>query len=358
MVVNDEIYDKLTAEKIHHLLSLSPMDTKGFFAKARQTRDTHIGNQVYLRGLIELSNRCAKNCYYCGIRCGNTNVVRYDLPDEEVLKAAQFALQNRYGSIVIQSGELNHTAFTNRITSLLQKINTLTRNQLHITLSCGEQTEQVYRQWFAHGAQRYLLRIETSNEQLYYKIHPHNRKHSFTNRLQSIETLKSIGFQTGTGIMIGLPHQTTTHLANDLLFFKNTGIHMVGMGPYIAHPDTPLAANTHQMLTLNERFELCLKMIACLRLLMPDINIAATTALQTIDPMGREKGIAAGANVIMPNITPAKYKENYTLYNGKPCLDEEPDQCTPCIAMRVKLAGSQVAWNEWGDSKQFARENL
>jgi biotin synthase len=352
-------YFNLTPDKIKHLLSLTEeKDKKQLFARAREVRDAYIGNKVYLRGLIELSNRCSKNCYYCGIRAGNKNVVRYDIPDSEVTKAAEFALEHHYGSIVIQSGERYDKAFTERITRLLQLINSITNNQLHITLSCGEQSRETYHEWFENGAQRYLLRMETTNEELYHKIHPHNAAHSFSNRLHSLEVLKSLGYQCGTGIMIGLPFQTADDLLNDLMFFRNFGIHMVGMGPYIEHPDTPLVQYQDQMLPLKERFELTLKMIAILRLLMPEINIASTTALQTIDPIGREKGIAAGANVIMPNITPVKYKENYNLYNGKPCLDEEPDECTSCIDARVKMAGGEVAYDEWGDSKFFKPKNL
>jgi len=344
----------LTPDTVRYLLSLSDeASNKKLFARAREVRDTKIGNKVYLRGLIELSNRCLKDCLYCGIRASNQNVVRYDLPEAEVLKAALFALRNRYGSIVIQSGERSGKSFTENITRLLQMIHTATDNKLHITLSCGEQSDDVYQQWYDNGAQRYLLRIEASNENLYHKIHPVNARHSFSRRLHAIETLRKIGYQTGTGIMIGLPYQTIDDLVDDLFFFKNMGIHMVGMGPYIEHPETPLAGITDNILPLKERFELTLRMIAVLRLMLPSCNIASTTALQTIDKMGREKGIAAGANVIMPNITPAKFKENYNLYNGKPCLDEEPDQCTSCIDIRVKMAGSEIAYDEWGDSKLY-----
>jgi biotin synthase len=351
-------YFNLTTDKIKYLLSITDeTDMKRLFARAREVRDAYIGNKVYLRGLIELSNRCVKNCFYCGIRAENKNVVRYDIPNAEVLQAAQFALDNHYGSIVIQSGERYSKAFTSKITRLLQLINSITQNKLHITLSCGEQSRETYLEWFENGAQRYLLRIETSNEKLFNKIHPNDAKHCYSNRLHSLEVLKSLGYQCGTGIMIGLPFQTIDDLVNDLLFFKDLGIHMVGMGPYIEHPDTPLTQYQDKMLPLKERFDLTLKMISTLRLMIPEINIASTTALQTIDPIGREKGIAAGANVIMPNITPVKYKENYNLYNGKPCLDEEPDQCTSCIDVRVKMAGGVVAFDEWGDSKFYKPKN-
>lgn len=357
-MISGNLNSTFTQDEVKYLLSLdNEAEKKQLFEKARQTRDAGIGNKVYLRGLIELSNRCVKNCYYCGIRAANKNVVRYDIPDEEVLQAARFALKHQYGSIVIQSGERYNKAFIERITRLLKKIHAASQNQLHITLSCGEQSAETYREWFENGAQRYLLRMETTNDELYHKIHPHDATHSFSNRLHSLEVLKSLGYQTGTGIMIGLPFQTIDNLVNDLYFFKDFGIHMVGMGPYIEHPDTPLIQYQDKMIALKERFELTLKMIAVLRLLMPQINIASTTALQTIDPIGREKGIAAGANVIMPNITPVKYKENYNLYNGKPCLDEEPDECTSCIDVRVKMAGGVVAYDEWGDSKYFHNLN-
>jgi len=353
-MIRDNVSSDLSTDKVKSLLSLDDeAEKKQLFAWARETRDAVIGNKVYLRGLIELSNRCSKDCYYCGIRSSNKNVIRYNLPEKEVLKAAQFAYDKRYGSIVIQSGECTGKAFTEKISRLLEKIHSLTNNKLHITLSCGEQSLEVYQQWFDSGAQRYLLRIEASRENLYHKLHPDDARHSFSKRLLAIEALRHIGFQTGTGIMIGLPFQTIDDLVADLFFFKDMGIHMVGMGPYIEHPDTPLAQYTDVMLPLKERFELTLKMIAILRLMLPAINIASTTALQTIDKMGREKGIAAGANVIMPNITPVQYKQNYNLYNGKPCLDEEPEQCSSCIDIRVRMAGGEVAYDEWGDSKLY-----
>ena len=185
------LHSNLTPDKIKNLLSLTEeADKKDLYRQARVTRDALIGNKVYLRGLIELSNRCVKNCFYCGIRAANKNVIRYDIPDGEVVKAALFALENRYGSIVIQSGERYNKAFVDRITRLLQKIHAATQNKLHITLSCGEQSRETYREWFDNGAQRYLLRIETSSEDLYHKLHPNDARHSYSNRLHSLEALK------------------------------------------------------------------------------------------------------------------------------------------------------------------------
>jgi biotin synthase len=236
---------------------------------------------------------------------------------------------------------------------LLKKIHKKTNGNLRITLSLGEQNDDTYIRWFESGAQRYLIRIETSNRELYKKIHPINDDHNFISRRNALESLKKIGYQTGTGVMIGLPFQTIDDLADDLLFMKEFGIDMVGMGPYVEHHDTPLYAFKDSLLPPIDRFYLALKMIAVLRLLIPDINIAAATALQAIDKMGREKALLAGANVIMPNITPAKYRDNYKLYDNKPCTNENADDCTPCLEARIAITGNEIGYGEWGDSKFF-----
>lgn len=315
------------------------------FAEAVETRDGTIGDKVYLRGLIELSNRCRKNCLYCGIRRGNTEAVRYELSDEQVLSAAEYAWKSGYGSVVIQAGERTDRAFVDRIEQLVGRIKTLSDGELGITLSLGEQDREVYRQWFKAGAHRYLLRIESSLPGLYAKIHPAD--HSFDRRLACLEVLKEEGYQVGTGVMIGLPYQTAENLADDLLFFKALDIDMCGMGPYIEYPGAPLA-KVPSNYTRDERLQLALRMIALLRLLMPDINIASTTALHALHPQGRELGIAAGANVMMPNLTPDAVRKNYKLYDNKPLQD-------------MDLRGFHVALdNGWGDSRHFAcrRSNI
>ncbi len=316
-------------------------------------RDREIGNRVHFRGLIEFSNICGKDCYYCGIRRSNRKVHRYNLTDSQVLEAARFAHEQRYGSLVLQSGELESPAFADRIENLLREIKKLTGGGLGITLSLGEQEDGVYRRWFEAGAHRYLLRIETSSPQLYRRLHPEDPRHNFDRRLQCLASLRSIGYQTGTGVMIGLPFQETGDLADDLLFMKSMDVDMVGMGPYIEHPDTPLFQYMHDLLPIGRRFEMALNMIATLRILMPDINIAAATALQAIDPMGREKAVRAGANIIMPNITPGKYRNDYALYKNKPCVDEEPEECLNCLDVRVQLADGMIGYGEWGDSLHF-----
>lgn len=335
------------------LLGCDETERKILFEKAAAVKQEFVGNKVYYRGLIEFSNRCTKNCLYCGVRAGNKAVVRYELSDEEVIEAATYAHKNGFASIVIQSGERNTSSFTRRIEELLKKIHGVSGNELHITLSLGEQNEETYARWFAAGAHRYLLRIEVSNPELYKKLHPQNKNHDYYQRLEALKALKRTGYQVGTGVMIGLPFQTLADLADDLLFLKEFDIDMAGMGPYIEHHNTPLYQFRDILLPRKERFYLSLKMVALLRILMKNINIAATTAMQTIDPQGREKAIMVGANVIMPNLTPLKYRENYLLYQDKPCIDEEAEECKGCLEARIHIAGAEVGYGEWGDSKHF-----
>ncbi|HWS00107.1 MAG TPA: [FeFe] hydrogenase H-cluster radical SAM maturase HydE [Prolixibacteraceae bacterium] len=324
--------------------------------KAGELKLQTVGNKVYFRGLIELSNVCEKDCFYCGIRRSNSKVKRYNLTDEELLEAARFASREKYGSIVIQSGEVTNESFAARIERLILQIKSESGNKLGITLSLGEQSEEVYKRWFAAGAHRYLLRIESSNPELYRRLHPDDGFHRYEQRLEALNLIRKTGYQTGTGVMIGTPSQTLEDLAGDLLFFRDFDIDMVGMGPFIEHDDTPYNQPEANALSLTDRFNLSLKMVAILRLMMPDINIAATTALQAIDPLGREKAVKAGANIIMPNITPGKYRNNYLLYNNKPCTGEEPEQCTGCLDARLALADSDIGYGEWGDSPHFRKK--
>jgi len=343
--------DRFSKDEIVKLLQVEGDDRSLLFSKAQEMKLLKVGRKVYFRGLIEFSNVCSKDCYYCGIRNSNTNVHRFCLSDEEILNAAQFAHQQNYGSVVLQSGETTSTAFTARIENLIHEIKKQSNNQLGITLSLGEQTEETYQRWFNAGAHRYLLRIESSNEELYRKIHPAD--HSFQSRLNCLKTLQKIGFQTGTGVMVGLPFQTLEILADDLLFMQQINVDMVGMGPYIEHTETPLYQFRSELWPIEKRFDMTLKMIAILRLMMKDINIAAATALQAIDPMGREKAVKIGANIIMPNITPGTYRNDYALYQNKPCVDEEPEQCAGCLDARIALADGDIGYGEWGDSKHF-----
>jgi biotin synthase len=345
--------DSFSREDIISLLSSKGEDRTFLFQKSAETKEKYIGRKVWFRGLIEFSNICSKNCLYCGIRKGNKNLKRYNLSDDEILTAAKFAFDNHYGSIALQSGELESHLVTDRIENLLHKIKELSNGELGITLSVGEQEAKVYKKWFDAGAHRYLLRIEATNEDLYRKIHPENKKHDFKRRLDCLKSIQDIGYQTGTGVMIGLPFQTMDDLAGDLIFMRDFNIDMCGMGPYIEHADTPLIEYSADLLPLDERFDLTLKMIAILRIMMKDINIVAATALQAIDPIGREKAIKIGANIIMPNITPGKYRDSYKLYDNKPCTDDSADDCQSCLEARVSLADTEIVYGEWGDSKHY-----
>jgi len=346
---------EFTKTDIIAMLSASGDDQKLLFAKAKAIKEQEIGKKVYYRGLVEFSNICEKNCLYCGIRKDNKNVERFNLSDDAVVEAAVFAHQSNYGSFVMQSGEIDSPVFTERIERLLLRIKKETNNELGITISLGEQSEDTYRRCFDAGAHRYLLRIESSNKSLYKKIHPDDKQHDFDARLSCLKTLQKIGYQTGTGVMIGLPYQTLDDLAHDIMFMRDFNVDMVGMGPYIEHPDTPLGQHGEELMPLIERFNLSLRMIATLRIVMRDINIAAATALQAIDPIGREKGVKVGANIIMPNITPGMYRNNYKLYNNKPCIDEEPQDCVQCLDVRIRLADAHIGYGEWGDSKHYAK---
>jgi len=350
-----EILEKEQLEREDLIVLLDAIDKEKniLFKKATDVKLAEIGNKVHFRGLVEFSNICGKDCYYCGIRKSNRKAHRYNVSDEQILDAARFAYENGYGSFVMQAGELESPAFAKRIESLLKEIKRISDGKLGITLSLGEQSREVYERWFEAGAHRYLLRIESSTPELYHRLHPNNALHNFERRIECLRTLQSLGYQTGTGVMIGLPFQNTGHLADDLLFMRDMDVDMVGMGPYIEHQETPLFEFRDQLMPIEDRFDLALKMIATLRILMKDINIAAATALQAIDPLGREKAVKVGANIIMPNITPGKYRNDYALYENKPCVDEEPEECKNCLDVRIQLADGVIGYNEWGDSKHF-----
>lgn len=339
----------------------------------------HRGPCVYFRGLIEISNKCCKNCLYCGIRSGNRGVERYEMSDEEVMREALFAHEAGYGSVAIQGGERCDSQFVERITRLVHNIHK--QYGLGITLSLGEQPLQVYKEWFAAGASRYLLRIEASNPDLYRLIHPDDGqgRHSYDSRVSALHDLKSAGYLLGSGVMIGLPFQTYAHLEEDLQFLKKIGVDMAGMGPYIPHKDTPLgkivefwkSGNSSleilpadlQALAMLPRgdfwnfsddrlLDLSIDMVARLRILMPHINIAATTALQVLNPDGREMALLSGANVIMPNMTETEFRGNYSLYEGKQGVADDAAATRDSLLLNLDKLGIPVGWREKGDWRQ------
>ncbi len=347
--------NELTRDDIITLLDLAdPDEEAALFKRAYEIKQRQIGRRVYFRGLIELSNLCVKNCFYCGIRRDNTALARYTMSEEEVVAAVMFAHRARYGSIVIQSGEQQNEDFVCFIERLIRRAKGISHNELGITLSLGEQSEETYRRWFVAGAHRYLLRIETSNPALYKTLHPDN--HDFEVRLEALRKLYRLGYQVGTGVMIGLPGQTSADLADDVAFFRKMDVAMIGMGPYIPHCGTPLKNSIPDWREQKEaQLRRALRMIAVTRIQLKDINIASTTALQAIDEAGREMGLLAGANIIMPNLTPMHYRTGYQLYDDKPCRDENVAMYTTCLERRIISIGETIGYGEWGDSPHFLK---
>ncbi|MGI5921872.1 MAG: [FeFe] hydrogenase H-cluster radical SAM maturase HydE [Syntrophomonadaceae bacterium] len=316
---------------------------------ADSCRRENIGTGVYLRGLIEFSNICSCNCYYCGIRKDNKNLHRYRLSSEEMVSLAMSAFDSGFHSLALQSGEVRSCREVSDLASTIRIIKEKSRKKdqtgqgLGITLSVGNLTSEQYQELWEAGAHRYLLRIETSDPKLFSCIHPPEQ--SFDERLRCLDDLKRIGYQVGTGVMIGLPGQTVAQLAADLRFFVDRDIDMLGMGPYITHPDTPLAKKPAADF---DPFTTSLKMIAIARLLMPDINIVASTALQTISPRGLELGLKAGANVLMPIMTPDDKRSEYSLYTDKKFTPHEQ------LIEQIRGYGYEVGLWTWGDSKHYA----
>ena len=350
------ILDKkaLDRDDIIALLQCGEDEAPLLYRRAAAVRDHYVGSHVYLRGLIEYSNICRKNCLYCGVRRDNLRMERYTMTREEVLEAAMTAFNLKLGSIAIQSGENSSGAFIDTIEELISTIRRMTDNKLGITLSLGEQSRETYRRWYDAGAHRYLLRIETSNQSLYRKLHPDDEMHRYQRRLECLKAIQDTGYQTGTGVMIGLPYQTMGDLADDIIFMRDFDIDMCGMGPYIEHSDTPLGERGTDHRLLKERFSLSLRMIAILRIVMRDINIVASTAMQTIDPAGREKAVSCGANVVMPNLTPARYREGYRIYEGKPGYSEVNESNVSGLNPDL-IPGITIGLGIWGDTPHYGR---
>ena len=346
--------EELAKEELVELLSITDAtELQALYDCAYAIKAEQVGKVAFFRGIIECSNYCIKDCYYCGIRKSNAKVERFLMDEDEIFKEAVWAYEADYGSCVIQSGERQDEEYISMIERVLVRIKKATDGKLGITLSLGEQTEAVYRRWREAGAHRYLLRIETSNPEIYARIHPDD--HLFEERLACLESLRRTGYQVGTGVMMGLPGQTMEDLANDILFLQQIDIDMVGMGPYIPHSDTPMgqevAAYTDEQKT--SALQLGLKMIAVMRIVLKDINIAAATALQALEYTGREQGLRAGANVIMPNVTETDFRPKYQLYDNKPCTDENSSLCRGCLSGRITGIGETVGFGEWGDSPHF-----
>lgn len=334
---------QLTKEEYVTLLTKHTEDDAAYlFERARAVREKYYQKKVYVRGLIEFTNYCRNNCYYCGIRAKNANCERYRLTEEEILSCVAEGYRLGFRTFVLQGGEDNAFSVED-IGDLVQKIRK-GYPDCAITLSVGEREREVYRYWYECGAQRYLLRHETATKSHYEKLHPSSL--SWENRMRCLHDLKEIGYQTGAGFMVGSPYQTAEHLAQEMLFLKEFEPHMVGIGPFLPQKDSPFAKEAAGTL------EQTLFLLGMIRLLLPKVLLPATTALGTVDPKGREKGILAGANVVMPNLSPVAVREKYQLYDNKICTGEESAQCRNCLNSRMESIGYQIVTDR-GDYYQW-----
>ena len=300
------------------------------FSLADKVRRENVGDEVHLRGLIEFSNICHCFCKYCGLRSENKELDRYRILPDDIVKYAQKAVEMGYKTIVLQSGE--DAFYTRKI--LCDIIKRIKEFDVALTLSIGERSFDDYKAFRDCGADRYLIRIETTDKDLYKKMHPNM---SFDNRVRCLKDLRKLGFEVGTGCLVGLPEQTVESLADDVLFFKEINADMVGIGPFIAHPHTPLKDIP------NGNFTLALKVMALTRILLKNINIPATTAMETLNPNGRIIALQSGANVVMPNVTTTEYRAKYEIYPNKICINENPSQCFHCISGKIKSIGRTVS---------------
>lgn len=336
------LYDLTNATDIElKALIEGEYDDEMLFTAADEVRRRYYGDEVFLRGLIEFTNYCKNDCYYCGIRRSNRQAERYRLTKEDIMDCCHEGYELGYRTFVLQGGEDMYYT-DNMICEIISEIHSKYPD-CAVTLSIGEKSRESYKQYFDAGAERYLLRHETANETHYKMLHP--EKMSSENRKRCLYQLKEIGYQVGTGFMVGSPFQTTEHLIEDLRFIQELKPDMIGIGPYITHRQTPFNGYPSGSL------ELTLRMIAILRLMFPYALIPATTALGTIDGTGREKGLKAGANVVMPNLSPVRVRKQYDLYDNKICTGEESAQCRGCLERRVNSVGYRIV-NSRGDVKR------
>ena len=316
------------ADIIQHLRSSDP---KELFAEADRVRKEYMGDAVHLRGLVEFSNVCGKDCLYCGIRRSNNDVQRYRLEIDDIFDTACSAKQLGYKSLVLQSGESEQYSLS-AMCGLVRRI----KNELGIaiTLSIGEKSWEEYAALKESGADRYLLRFETSAEKIYNELRPGT---TLEDRLRCLKWLRDLGYQVGSGIMVGLPGQTEEMIADDILLMNALDLDMIGIGPFIADPHTPLKDAASGTL------DLTLRALALIRITTKNTHLPATTAMGSIDPQGRQMALRCGANVLMPNVTPTKYREHYQLYPNKICIKDKPGDCFLCISGMLAMLGRTIS---------------
>jgi len=323
------------AEIISWLQEENPVKLETLFAKANAIRKEKVGDEVHLRGLIELSNYCRRACGYCGISTSNQGLTRYRMSQKEIIECAHKAVQLKYGTVVMQAGE-DMALTAEWIAEIIKTIKSET--PLAVTLSLGERTLSELKKWKKAGADRYLLRFETSDKTLFNSIHPPAPGKRRVNRIELLKKLKDMGYEAGSGVMIGIPGQSWSILAQDILTFQNLDLDMIGVGPFIPHPNTPLgrlqcAPSDEQVPNIES---MVYKVIALTRIHCPEANIPSTTALATINKAkGRELGLMRGANIVMPNLTPIEYRKYYEIYPSKACIYETAEECHGCLTRRI-----------------------
>lgn len=336
---------QLTQDELVFILTCEASSASALFAAADRVRRQHVGDEVHLRGIIEFSNCCQRNCRYCGLRRGNPDLKRYRMSADEIFEAALAACKLGYRTIVLQSGEDSYYD-ADMIAGIVKRLKKL---DLAVTLSCGERPYEEYLYWRKAGADRYLLKHETANELLYSQLHPDM---SFAERRRCLEDLRQLGYQVGSGCMVGLPGQTPAVLAEDLLYLKELDVEMAGIGPFIPNPHTPLAGSAQGTV------ETTLKMIALTRLLLPQAHLPATTALSTIDPHGREKALQSGANVVMPNVTPQRFRSLYEIYPNKDRPGGDQSDSRQCVSNLINSLGRTVAQGQGHSPKPEFSQDL
>jgi len=342
-----ELIDKLAAqhrlapEEYRRLVANPTREAAEHLAHlASDARNSVYGNKVYVRGLVEIGNICKNDCYYCGIRKSNGNCQRYRLTEEDILQCCREGYTLGFRTFVLQGGEDGY--WQDDILCPLVKQIKKDHPDCAVTLSLGERSRESYQRLFEAGADRYLLRHETATKAHYEKLHP--PRLSFDERMRCLQDLKAIGYQVGCGFMVGSPFQTPDDLARDLMFIQTFQPHMCGIGPFIPHRDTPFKHEPAGTL------EMTCYLLSIIRLITPGILLPATTALGTIDPFGREKGILAGANVVMPNLSPASVRKKYMLYDNKASDGAESAQCIASLKERMAAIGYEIVTDR-GDAK-------
>lgn len=325
---------------------------EALWAEADRVRRRHVGDAVHLRGLVEVSNHCVRRCAYCGINVGNRELVRYRMTTDEVLECAGEAVRLGYGTLVLQAGE-DYGITREWLAALVRRVKAET--PLAVTLSLGERPVDDLAAWREAGADRYLLRFETSDSALYGRIHP-PLPGRWPNRFAVLQALRELGYEPGSGIMVGIPGQTWATLADDIRLFTTLDLDMIGVGPYLPHPVTVLGRHELPEAPPAEQVPnselMTYKVVALTRITCPDSNIPSTTALATLNVAhGRELGLARGANVVMPNLTPARYRALYEIYPGKACLSETAAQCGACLRRRIEGMGRRVGVGPGGRAR-------